>query len=141
MTLQREPAATGENSDRPNVESNRLLCNDGDPAPCRAGLRESQDSYGVDGRTVTDLDAGLCMRRGGRAESLPISLTAMSSASRLGVGWGPLGVRPLGYDPNGPGGLEVFGPLLAGDRWKTAMERVIFGHREEERALPRQKDA
>ena len=49
MTLQRQPTATRSASDRLNMESNRLLCDDGHSAICRAGAVKSQDSRGVDG--------------------------------------------------------------------------------------------
>ncbi len=41
MTMQREAAAIGDNSDRLHVEFSRLLCNYGNPATCRAEPRES----------------------------------------------------------------------------------------------------
>ena len=66
MRLQRQPTATRSASDRLNVESSRLLCDDGDPSACRAGAGESQDSCGVDGWTATGLDAGSRMRQEGR---------------------------------------------------------------------------
>ena len=57
MTLQRQPAAIGDDSDRLHVEFSRLLCDDGHSASCRVAARKSQDSRGVDGWTATGLDA------------------------------------------------------------------------------------
>ena len=47
----------------PHVEFGRLLCDDGHSASCRGGTGKTQDSRGVDGRTVTGLDAASRMRQ------------------------------------------------------------------------------
>ena len=66
MMLQRQPNATRSAADRLNVESSRLLCDDGDSASCPAGAGKTQDSRGVDGWTAAGLDAASCMRQEGR---------------------------------------------------------------------------
>ena len=66
MTLQRQPTATRSASDRLNVQSSRLLCDDGHSASCPVGAGKSQASRGVDGWTAASLDAGSHMRQGGR---------------------------------------------------------------------------
>ena len=64
MTLQRQPTATRSASDRLNVQSSRLLCDDGHSASCLVGAGKSQASRGVDGWTAASLDAGSHMRQG-----------------------------------------------------------------------------
>ena len=51
MMLPRQPTATRSASDRLNVESSRLLCDDGHSARCPAGDGKSQTGHGVDGWT------------------------------------------------------------------------------------------
>ena len=63
MTLQRQPTATGDVSDRLHVEFSRLLCDEGHSASCRDGALKTQDSWGVDRWTATGLDAALPMRQ------------------------------------------------------------------------------
>ena len=63
MTLQSQPNATGDDSDRLRVEFSRLLCDDGYAASCRDGARKTQDSSGVDGWTATGLDVASRMRQ------------------------------------------------------------------------------
>ena len=63
MTLQRQPTATRSASDRLNVQSSRLLCDDGHSASCPVGAGKSQASRGVDGWTAASLDAGSHMRQ------------------------------------------------------------------------------
>ena len=65
MTLQRQPTATRSASDRLNVQSSRLLCDDGHSASCPVGAGKSQASCGVDGWTAASLDAGSHMRQEG----------------------------------------------------------------------------
>ena len=55
MTLQRQPTATQIASDRLNVESSRLLCDDRHSARCPVGARNTQASSGVDGWTAAGL--------------------------------------------------------------------------------------
>ena len=66
MTPQRQPAATGDDSERLDVEFSRFLCDDGLPASCRTGAGKSAEICGVDGRTATGLDAGERMRQADR---------------------------------------------------------------------------
>ena len=66
MTLQRQPTATRSASDRLNVESSRLLCDDGHSASCRAGAAKKQASRGVDGWPAVGLDAASRMRQESR---------------------------------------------------------------------------
>ena len=66
MTLQRQPNATRSAADRLNVESTRLLCDDGHSPICQAGAGKSQDRRRVDGWTAADLDAASGMRQGSR---------------------------------------------------------------------------
>ena len=63
-TLQRQPTANQGASDRLNVESSRLLCNDGHSASCRAGAEKKQASRRVDGWPAVGLDTASCMRQG-----------------------------------------------------------------------------
>ena len=63
MTLQRQPAATGDDSDRLDLEFSRLLCGDGLSASCRTGAGKIPEIRGVDGRTATGLDFGSRMRQ------------------------------------------------------------------------------
>ena len=42
MTLQRQPTATQSASDRLNMESSRLLCDDGHTTSCPTGVRKTQ---------------------------------------------------------------------------------------------------
>ena len=63
MTLQRQPTATRSASDRLNMESSRLLCDDGHSASCPAGAGKTQASRGVDGWTAASLDAASRMRQ------------------------------------------------------------------------------
>ena len=81
MTVTR-PTATRGATNRLDMDSSRLLCDDGRSASCRAGAGKSQGSSGVDGWTANGLDAASRMTQGGRAGSLLVSLNAMSSASR-----------------------------------------------------------
>ena len=67
MTLQRQPNTTRSAADRLNVESTRLLCDDGHSAICQARAGKSQDSRRVDGWTAAGLDAASCMRQEGCA--------------------------------------------------------------------------
>ena len=46
-----------------NMESSRLLCDDGHSAICRAGAGKSQDSRGVDGWTATGQETGSHVRQ------------------------------------------------------------------------------
>ena len=75
MTLQRQPNATRSAADRLNVESTRLLCDDGHSAICQAGAGKSQDSRRVDGWTAASLDAASCMRQEYREGGLDGFLT------------------------------------------------------------------
>ena len=68
MTLQRQPTATGEDSDRLHVAFSRLPCDDWRSATRRTGAAKSQGSRGVDGWTATGLDAGSRMRQEGRPQ-------------------------------------------------------------------------
>ena len=70
MTLQRQPTATRSVSDRLNVQSSRLLCDDGQSASCPVDAGKSQASRGVDGWTAAGLDAGSHMRQKGHADNL-----------------------------------------------------------------------
>ena len=63
MTLQRQPTATRSASDRLNVESSRLLCDDGHSAICPTGAGKSQPSREVDGWPATGLDGASRMRQ------------------------------------------------------------------------------
>ena len=63
MTLQRQPTATRSASDRLNMESSRLLCDDGHSASCPAGAGKTQASRGVDGWTAAGMDAASRMRQ------------------------------------------------------------------------------
>ena len=67
MTLQRQSTATRSASDRLNMESTRLLCDDGHSAICQAGAGKSQDSRGVDSWIAASLDAASRMRQEGGA--------------------------------------------------------------------------
>ena len=63
MTLQRQAAATGDDSDRLHVEFRRLRCGDGHSASRRDGAGKSQESCRVDGWTAGGLDAASRMRQ------------------------------------------------------------------------------
>jgi len=67
LILQRQPTATRSASDRLNVESSRLLCDDGHSASCPAGAGKSQTGHGVDGWAAAGLDAASRMRQESRA--------------------------------------------------------------------------
>ena len=60
------PTATGGAANHLDMESSRLLCDDGHPASCRAGAAKSQGSRGDEGWTSTGLDAASRMRQEGR---------------------------------------------------------------------------
>ena len=47
MTLQRQPNATRSAADRLNVESTRLLCDDGHSAICQAGAGKAKTAAGL----------------------------------------------------------------------------------------------
>ena len=66
LPLQRQPAATGGDSGRLDVEFGRLLCDYGPSASCRDGAGKAQASRGVDGWPATGLDATSRMRQEGR---------------------------------------------------------------------------
>lgn len=66
MVLQRQPSANGDDSDRLDVEFNRLLCDDGRSVSYRGGAGTTQGSRGVDGLAATGLDAASRMRQAGR---------------------------------------------------------------------------
>lgn len=74
MTLQSQPNATGDDSDRLRVEFSRLLCDDGYSAGCRDGARKTQDSRGVDGWIATGLDVASRMRQEGRERTVMLML-------------------------------------------------------------------
>ncbi len=57
MTLQRQATATRSDVDRLDVESSRLLCDDGRSASYGAGAEDSQANSGVDGWAGPSLDA------------------------------------------------------------------------------------
>ena len=63
LMLPRQPTATRSASDRLNVESRQLLCDDGHSARCPAGAAKSQASCGVDGWRAAGLDAASHMRQ------------------------------------------------------------------------------
>ena len=60
--------ATRDATNRLDIDSSRLLCDDGRSASCRAGAGKSQGSSGVDGWTATGLDVASRMRQGDRAK-------------------------------------------------------------------------
>ena len=64
MMVQRQPTATRSASDRLNVESSRLLCDDAHSGIRRAGNGKIQDGRGVDGWAPTGLDGASRMRQG-----------------------------------------------------------------------------
>ena len=68
MTPQRLPNATGDDSDRLNVEFSRLVCDTGYTTCCRDGDGNTQDSRGVDGWSATGLDAASRMWQKDRAK-------------------------------------------------------------------------
>ena len=61
-----EKAAAGGVSSRLNMESARLLYDNGNAALCRGGAWKTEESRWVDGWTATGLDAVSRMRQGGR---------------------------------------------------------------------------
>ena len=70
MVPQRQLTATGEDSDRLEVEFSRLLCDDGHSAGCREGAGKIQGSRWVDGWTATGLDAASRMWQEGRGDRI-----------------------------------------------------------------------
>ena len=81
MTLQRQPTATRSVSDRLNVQSSRLLCDDGHSASCPVGAGKSQVSSGVDGWTAASLDAGSHMRQEDRQRMFTLGAQGVESAT------------------------------------------------------------
>ena len=63
MTLQRLPAAPGDDSGHLVVEFSRLLCDYGPSGTCRDDAGKIQASYGVDGWSATGRDAASRMRQ------------------------------------------------------------------------------
>ena len=84
MTQQRQPTATRSAADRLNMESSRLLCDDGHSASCPAGVGKGQDSRGVDGWFAASLDAALPMRQGGRGGGPLCLMNTTTEAKKLG---------------------------------------------------------
>ena len=63
MTLQRQPTATRSASDRLNMESSRLPCDDWHSASGPAGAGKSEASCGVDGWPAVGLDSASRIRQ------------------------------------------------------------------------------
>ena len=63
MTLQRQPTATRSASDRLNVESSRLLCDDGRTTSCPTGVRKTQGVRRVGSCAVARAHAASRMRQ------------------------------------------------------------------------------
>ena len=64
MTLQRQPTATRSASDRLNMESSRLLCDDGRTTSCPTGVRKTQGVRRVGSCAVARAHAASRMRQG-----------------------------------------------------------------------------
>jgi len=73
MTLQGQPAATGDDTGRLVAESSRFRCGDGLSGSSRTGAGKGSEICGVDGRTATGLDAGSRMRQEGVSEVMKIA--------------------------------------------------------------------
>ena len=66
MTLQRQPTATWSASDRLNMESSRLLCDDGHTTSCPTGVRKTQGIRRVGRCGAAGQNAGSHMRQSDR---------------------------------------------------------------------------
>ena len=80
LPLQRQRAATGDDSGRLDVEFGRLLCDYGPSASYRDGAGKAQASRGVDGWPATGLDATSRMRQGDRVFAFNMTVNARYEA-------------------------------------------------------------
>ena len=83
LPLQRQPAATGDDAGRLDVEFGRLLCDYGPSASYRDGAGKAQASRGVDGWPAIGLDATSRTRQGDRAKGSSWWRTAAYAGGRV----------------------------------------------------------